>query len=48
MPIIGTERQAYIIGGSEGGAYTSNLAVIKVRAKALGCSIRNDSDYTND
>ena len=36
--IIATERQAYIIGNS-GGAYTSNLAATKVRAKALGCSI---------
>ena len=38
--IIATERQAYIIGGSGGGAYTSNLATTKVRAQALGCNIR--------
>ncbi len=48
MPIIGTERQAYIIGGSGGSAYTANLAATKVRAKALGCSIRNDSSYANN
>ena len=36
--IIATELQASNIGG--GSPYTSNLAVTKVRAVALGCNVR--------
>lgn len=37
--IIATEKQAATIGG--GTSYTANLMVTRVRAVALGCSIRN-------
>lgn len=36
---IATEKEAASIGG--GSSYTSNLMVTRVRAVALGCSIRN-------
>ena len=40
MPIIATEAQAKSIGGSS-ASVTTNLMVTRVRAVALGCSIRN-------
>lgn len=45
--IIGTERQAHIIGGTS-TSYTSNLASTKVRTSTLGCSIRNAGNYSNN
>lgn len=36
---IATEKEAANIGG--GTSYTANLMVTRVRAVALGCSIRN-------
>lgn len=37
--IIATEAQAADIGG--GSSYTAKLMVTRIRAVALGCSIRN-------
>lgn len=42
---IATEKEAAAIGG--GSSYTANLAVTKVRAIALGCTIRLTT-YTNN
>lgn len=43
---IANEQEAATIGG--GTSYTSNLAVTKIRAINLGCTIRNDDEYSND
>lgn len=42
---IANEKEAATIGG--GTSYTANLAVTKVRAIALGCTIRLTS-YTDN
>lgn len=42
---IANEKEAAAIGG--GTSYTSNLAVTKVRAISLGCTIRLES-YTDN
>ena len=41
---IATEKEAANIGG--GSSYTENLAVTKIRAVTLGCTIRLES-YTD-
>lgn len=43
---IASEQQAAEIGG--GSTYTNNRTITKIRAINLGCTIRNDDEYSND